>query len=327
MAMYAKTGSPELNPAAVVALLFALKVLLLYRINKDGHLARWLARLREMVGMPGPGTPDPVESIDSAIACAGYAYDGKQDIFYSRMDAWQRNFGYFRLYDEAAAPLHMIIDCEPIHFSYGGMRWMIEFWKGQYGMTTGGELGVYHTERPDLQIPGIYSGPFFECAHDENMLEMSFVMKKDGEAVFSRQDRHWWLTGFVLGMFSHPHELSMDIAVTLKDRVMRNAFIGGLLEAGYREDELTLTKNTVSLHFAQPRTPQPTTRTPYTDRIIQMKNKLLCEQYQSLTVDIENVADKVGAIREKQPDLYQPLLKIGKTAKLFESFHSIKGYL
>ena len=45
----------------------------------------------------------------SLKACLLYT----SDIFYSLNDCWQRDFGYCRLYDEACAPLAMIIDCEP----------------------------------------------------------------------------------------------------------------------------------------------------------------------------------------------------------------------
>jgi len=55
------------------------------------------------------------DELDKAIEIAGYSYDPKQDIFYSTMDPWQRDIGYCRLYDELAAPLGMIIDCEPIY--------------------------------------------------------------------------------------------------------------------------------------------------------------------------------------------------------------------
>src|SRR5665647_1009964 len=72
------------------------------------------------------------DELDKAIEIAGYSYDQKQDIFYSTMDPWQRDIGYCRLYDELAAPLGMITDCEPIHFEYLEKKWMIGFWKGQY---------------------------------------------------------------------------------------------------------------------------------------------------------------------------------------------------
>lgn len=88
---------------------------------------------------------EDIKSLNEFIEPYGYAYDSHQDIFYTKIDAWQREMGYSRLYDEAAAPSSMIIDCEPIYFEYDNKRWLIEFWKGQYGMTTGFEIGVYHT--------------------------------------------------------------------------------------------------------------------------------------------------------------------------------------
>ena len=83
------------------------------------------------------------EYLEEIIHNLGYGYDKWQDIFYSKLNGWQRDMGYCRLYDEVAAPMSMIIDCEPIYFEYDNKKWLIEFWKGQYGMTTGCEVGVY----------------------------------------------------------------------------------------------------------------------------------------------------------------------------------------
>ena len=49
-------------------------------------------------------------SLNKMIESSGYAYDPSQDIFYSRIDAWQRNFGYCQLYDEVAPSLSLIFD-------------------------------------------------------------------------------------------------------------------------------------------------------------------------------------------------------------------------
>ena len=38
----------------------------------------------------------------------------------------------------------MIIDAYPVYFDYQDKTWMIEFWRGQYGINTGAEIGVYH---------------------------------------------------------------------------------------------------------------------------------------------------------------------------------------
>ncbi|HUS89877.1 MAG TPA: DUF4474 domain-containing protein, partial [Desulfosporosinus sp.] len=125
------------------------------------------------------------DELDKAIEIAGYSYDQKQDIFYSIMDPWQRDIGYCRLYDELAAPLGMIIDCEPIHFEYLEKKWMIGFWKGQYDLVTGAEIGVY-TRAVDLNILGFFSGAYYDCVSNTDLLKMSYTLKKNGNTLFTR---------------------------------------------------------------------------------------------------------------------------------------------
>jgi len=264
---------------------------------------------------------------DKAINVAGYSYDKRQDIFNSNMNAWQRNNGYCRLYDEAAAPLGMVIDCEPIYFEYYGRRWLIEFWKGQYDLTSGCEIGIYSTERADITIPDVYSGPFYNSVKDSDTLFLSFVLKKDGRTLFVRDDRHWWLTGFKLGEFSEPSELTMSITITLKDKIMLDSFTQGLKNAGYMDNEISINNFTVSLDFSKAHTPQPVSQNETTNYIIQMKNKLLCDKYNALASNYENLPDKINAIKAKDPELYSQIINIGKSKELFDTYDKIKSYL
>jgi hypothetical protein len=268
------------------------------------------------------------DELYEVIDAAGYAYDAIQDIFFSGMNPWQRGMGYCRMYDEACAPLNLIVDCEPIYFKYEGKRWMIEFWKGQYGMTAGGEIGVYNTEGPDLNIPGFFNGTFYYCARDEDHLYMSYSLAKNNEILFTRSDKHWWLTGFKLGAFAEPSELTMYLTIALKDTGMRNAFIEGLNRAGYRDNEIFVDGNIVGLVFDKPHTFQPISRIEETDWVIQRKNELLCKKYEEVTAQYDNFPDKIKAVRELAPEIYNVLLNsIGKTKELFEGFEKIKGYL
>lgn len=267
------------------------------------------------------------DALNEAIENAGYSYDPDQEIFYSNMDPWQRKMGYCRLYDEASAPLNMIIDCEPIYFEYGGKRWLIEFWKGQYGMTSGGEIGVYTTEESDLDIPGFFNGTFYNCASNSDRLYMSYSLVKNDELLFARNDKHWWLTGFKLGEFSEPSELTMYLTIALKDTVMRKAFVNGLKKAGYSDNEIFIDRNIVGLVFDKTHTPQPITRAPESDWLIQRKNELLCNKYQEITGPYDNFPNKMSAIREKAPEIYDAILDIGKSKALFEMYEKIKGYL
>jgi len=258
---------------------------------------------------------------------AGYSFDSSQNIFYSKMNAWQRKYGYCRLYDEAAPALGMIIDSEPVRFEYGGKRWLIEFWKGQYHLSTGCEIGVYYTEEPDLDIPGLFSGTFYQCADNGNRLDLVFVLYKNGKELFHRDGKHWWLTGFKPGEFSEPWDLTMRIRIMLKDADMCRSFVRALRRTGYRDPDIHVNGVTVEFTFDRPYSSQPLTRTEETDWIIQRNNERVCGMYQEVTEDFDSWTEKLRAIRERQPLIYQALFNIGKTKRIFKVFERLKAYL
>jgi hypothetical protein len=93
----------------------------------------------------------------------------------------------------------MVIDCEPIIFNYNNKTYMIELWKGQYDLSTGAEIGIYEKIGDDP----IMNSPICACASEDNMLQMSYTLKKNGNEVFSvnsdkanttEVEKHWWLT-------------------------------------------------------------------------------------------------------------------------------------
>lgn len=268
-------------------------------------------------------------SIEDTVTAFGFKYGPKQDIFYSRHDAWQRSVGYCRLYDEAATVMSMVIDSEPIYFDYDGKRWMIEFWKGQYGMTTGGEVGVYYANRGDLRIPGVFHGTFYNCVRDEDMLKMSFSLMKNGKRLFRRSSKkHWWLTGFLLGEFSQPSELSMSISITLKDAKMKKAFIDGLIKAQYTKSELSLEHNTVNLLFDKPRNVQPymLLKSLGIEDMVQRRNKQLCELFQSVTEGSSSI-EKLASLQKKDRKLFDKVINIGKPKNVYVMHSVLKKYL
>lgn len=307
----------------ILILIFALTITALILFHNFPQL---LLALREALIRMGFTKKMNQKTLDKILETAGYTYDPQEDVFSTRLDAWQREMGYCRLYDEGAIISGMIIDCEPIYFEYGGKRWLIEFWKGQYGMTTGCEVGVYNTSEYDINIPEFFKGTFYNTVTDAEMLNMSFSLKKDGDTLFDRKDKHWWLTGFKLGEFSEPHQLAMELSITLMDGEMKQAFIGGLLEAGYTEEEIYILDNTVSVRFDKPKTVQPLARTPVTDWVTQRKNEMLCQTYRDITDPYDNLLDKMNAILGHAPDLARLILNPGKTEETFRAYRTIKQH-
>ena len=104
---------------------------------------RSLCRRKAKCQVKAQSDKKKLQEINHVLAPFGFAYDPSKDIFYSLENAWQKEFGYGKLYDDLAPLMNMAIDCEPIYFDYDGKKWLIEFWKGQYGITTGAEIGLY----------------------------------------------------------------------------------------------------------------------------------------------------------------------------------------
>lgn len=265
------------------------------------------------------------DSADGMLQAAGYAYDPSQDIFYSVLDPWQKKYGYCRLYDEAAATMGIIIDCEPVYFEYGGKRWLIEFWKGQYDMAAGCEIGIYTASEPDSNIPGVFNGTFYEGAAESDYLKMYFSLIRNGTRFFSRSDLHWWLTGFKLGEFAEPSELKMNISIVLKDRDMLSAFLAGLKATGYTDNEIVSFGNVVSLVFSEPHSPQPLTRSKLTDELVQTKNKFLCDQFNEITSGCVTMQDKLNAVKERAPELYGHIIRLGRPEGIYQSYQDFWG--
>lgn len=266
------------------------------------------------------------ESIQSvvydSINQAGFDYDKEQGIFYSMIDAWQYDYGYCRFYDEFSAPLSIIFDCEPIYFNYNNKRWLIEFWKGQYGICTGAEVGVYASEKTIYNETMNSENIFYDKISPKEFLDISIVVKKNGQVIFKRKDKHWWLTGFILGEFSEPYELSVDINITLINEEMRNSFIQGLNYAGYDNKQIKIKENSVSICFDKPKTEQPYTNIKLLNNMMQRKNEDLCNVYNNITKQYKNYDEKINAVKKQSPLLYRQIMNIGRW-KLMLSLYNV----
>ena len=219
----------------------------------------------------------PTSVLAHSVVAAGFLYDPEQDIIYSRLDALQRMAGYAWAFDEAAAPLGMIIDCEPFYFQYAGKLWMIELWKGQYDLETGAEIGVY---RDDLGASLPLRARWFACVDTADQLTMKFTLYRDGQELFHRgPESHWWLTGFKWGVFTAlTSALTMKLEIVFPKTQMRDAFRKAVREKGYATTERD--SFSIAFTFDSPRTEQPLSR--WAEGIEQPKNEILVAKYNEL---------------------------------------------
>ncbi len=163
----------------------------------------------------------------------GYLYSPEGKYFYTAADPWQRVVGYNAIFDTLAPLTFINFDTERVYFTYDGKDWLVQFWKGQYGLIFyGAEIGVYNK----LSTTPI---AHYACAEDDERIKMSmtFYQRKsifddesDWVAKFTRPyGEYWWCTGFLPGnVFGNYQNLRIDARITLYDEEMLNAFVEGL---------------------------------------------------------------------------------------------------
>ena len=165
----------------------------------------------------------------------GYQYNKDGNYYYTVNDPWQRNFGFNALYDIGAPFLNFYYDTFRVKFTYKKKDWLIQFWKGQYGLVfVGSEIGCYYKPTDD-------DGVHYDAVSDEDALYMSMSFYRNGEERLTRDyGKYWWCTGFVpgsLNSFRDRSELSMRARLTMKDKKMLGLFTASLESNGFVKDK------------------------------------------------------------------------------------------
>lgn len=237
----------------------------------------------------------------------GFFYDPSMKIISSALEAWQREFGYSGLYDRSAVYFNMVLDCEPVYFDYQGKTWMIEFWKGQYGINTGGEVGIYRAK--GKVEPWNYGSFLFESVGAEEMLPVSMSLFYKGRELFSIEKRHWWLTGFCVGHFCEPRNLEMRAAITFPDSDMLKAFVKGLEETGQPKERIFQLGTTAAFCFKEPGRKQAKTLPA---RFSQLENKIFCTLYRLVTYPFIRTEDRLLYLYGLVPFAFRHMLSFKK---------------
>jgi len=257
--------------------------------------------------------------LNEDIKPAGFAYERKGDYFYSLHDCWQKDVGYCRLYDEGSPFFNMIMDCEPIPFVYGGKRWLIELWKGQYGITTGAEIGIYNTTRNDIKTEA-FTGTFYDTAKENEQMHLSFTLYKNGKVLLKRSGLTWWLTAFRLGEFSKTDTLTMDAKIKFPNRAMCQTFTDALTKVGYLPHEFSVRYRTVTIYFDKPHTLQPVTQEGVQEDVVQKINENNCKLFSTVTAKYSDTLDKLEYVKSFVPELYETIFHSMYAKAFFKTF-------
>lgn len=229
------------------------------------------------------------QTLGSLISPLGYCYDPMQDCVSTTIDAPQRAFGYTALFDRYAPRFGMVFDCMPIYFDYRERTWLIECWKGQYGINLGCEVGVY---KADALVASLSrKTALFHSAKDEEMLQMSVRLYHQGTLLCERCGRHWWMTTFRIGAYCEPRDLEVQVGITFPNAEMLRAFERALRE---KEDvEYVVRGLQIRMLFQACTSCQLPLLQRLFCRLILWKNKTLCKLFLKATKPFTCGMDRV----------------------------------
>ncbi|MDR1464809.1 MAG: DUF4474 domain-containing protein [Oscillospiraceae bacterium] len=177
--------------------------------------------------------------------------------FYIEDNPWQRGLGFNQAYDELSHFATCFYDTIRVKFRYGHKDWLIQLWKGSYGIVfAGGEIGIYN--KPAAQALEHYTS-----ASDAERLGMDLTVWNDGRRLFTRPfGQYWWITGFnfgwVDGLFQSPRsDVVLKTTLEFPTEDMRQLFTDELdrkgfvpLDAGEDETPPSLGLETPEQYFA-----------------------------------------------------------------------------
>ncbi|MCL2494986.1 MAG: DUF4474 domain-containing protein [Oscillospiraceae bacterium] len=208
-----------------------------------------------------------------ALKLLSYMLD-ENGVFYVEHEPWQKQFGFNQIYDLASPLIQLVYGTIRIKFRYGYVYklypadhpqkgqvmyditgnpiyetgadgkpipkdWMIQCWKGRYGLVMlGAEFGVY--TKPSTQTAEHY---YCAVAEEELVMAMDVYQQnfKTGtkKHLFTRgPESAWWLTGFVQGTFhefNRKDEIIAVVNMTFPSEEMMRLFYNGMKAAGFRD--------------------------------------------------------------------------------------------
>lgn len=289
-----KIGYPEVIIGFVILLFVILFFVIWIRREKSKRIIQKMPKQQK------------VQKLNELAEPFGFFYKEEADLFTTKRDAWQRDMGYERLYDHAAVATHMIIDSWPVYFDYDGKTWLIELWKGQYGINTGGEVGIYHAKT--VVPPALYAVTHFEAVEEEEMPWIRSVLIGGNQVLYENEARHWWLTGFRMGMFFKPEKLQLYTNIVFENREQAEAFYFGLQKSGNRKGMYDIYKERVCIRMNM--TKQVVGVTRVLRSLLLFSNRFWTAVYRKVTAPFQTTEDRMLFLYYQIPWCFRKMLQL-----------------
>ncbi|MBD5527549.1 MAG: DUF4474 domain-containing protein [Lachnospiraceae bacterium] len=257
------------------------------------------------------------ELLDEILEPFGYYYVRGQDLISTRNDAWQRQAGYTAFFDRAALALYMVFDALPIYFDYRGRTWLIELWKGQYGINAGAEVGIYHADR--LLAPEEYATAHFQAVSDSERLPVTFDLFHGEKLLATMSHTTWWLTAFLVGMFTKPSHLTLEVTIGFPCPEMQNQFLEALDRISRENESLQFSccchgmQAHIRYSCGCPASSVCPERISWLRRLqirwVQLYNRFMCRMYRRITRPFDCTLDRILFLYELLPFTLRRMLR------------------
>ena len=182
------------------------------------------------------------ERIEANIPLQSYMMD-ENGFFYLEHGRWTKDtFEPEMLYGSSSQhrepSVQVTYATMRVKFQYAGQDWMIQLWKGRYGLLIlGGEIAVL--KKPVKQQAEHYlpAEPTEELAMSMDVYQHSFLDGSTKKLLSRSTKSDWWFNGFLPASF-HEHNKKEEIilvgSITFPEKEMQQAFEASLAKAGFK---------------------------------------------------------------------------------------------
>lgn len=180
--------------------------------------------------------------------------------------------------------LFTVFNSETICFSCRDKTWLILFQKGQYGILTGGRIGIYCSRRC-LAKEESKTAAFYPVSGDE-LPACSLRLIRNNAPLPAAPETSGQTAVFYPGLFSRPQNLTLYARLTFPAKDMQNAFIRALTRQGYPSSAFFVSGRQVCFSYRDypcHSSSQKPALFPITAGFIQFQNRIFCRLFLWIT--------------------------------------------
>ncbi len=169
-------------------------------------------------------------------------------------------------------------------FAYQGKTFLVLFQKGQYGIFSGANVGIWVENKEDS---------CFYPAKKEEQLEISLVLYQEGERGFVWGQKHFELAAFEQGKYYEIKDLRLRTRITFPTVDMALRFVSEMKKTGMHIIGLSRNATWVTVDFADTGGYPDSRLLSWRQRWVQFMNQIRLGIFNMLTVPFEKTVDKM----------------------------------